>query len=332
MVSVMPATLAKPVDAVARGLDDALDVVLARDVADDRHDVGVGKFVDQCSQTGFGDVDRDDTATFAGDAGRGGAADAAAGAGHDDGLASEATRHDGLAVVVRCPVGGHFPAVRGEDEGVDGGLGKLAVRERDELLQRQAARGGERFGVGAALGEEAADEFTADGVVQPGADGGGAGEDDVVVRHGCVLSREALESALMDGVRVHAEWWSESDTGGRGRGPALDAVGGARAALSGHATGQHGQDDCGDRPDAELQDPTTGVRAVEVDDAAHRFVATCAEPAVVHALPERRQHRHGELPPLEGKFSATRNRICPKIAALRRNVFSTMESNPTVSV
>src|SRR5690606_31730712 len=69
------------------------------------------------------------------------------------------------------------------DELVEQLLAEAALAQLDEALEGEATHGLEHASVLAGLGEELAEDRAADGVVEPGADGGVACE----VCHGCPL-------------------------------------------------------------------------------------------------------------------------------------------------
>jgi hypothetical protein len=186
------------VDAPVGGGDDAVDVRLRRDVAGDRDegDVEVRQVGDERLQLVGEEVDGDDAAALTGHAGGGRPADPGGRAGHDDGLAREPARRGllapgaGAVVVAVDRLLGEHAAVGPEHEVVDDRLRQLALAQRDELLQRQAAHGSERRLVErASLPEDLTDEGAALGVVEPVADGGGAGQRAVVRGHGVSLPR-----------------------------------------------------------------------------------------------------------------------------------------------
>jgi hypothetical protein len=64
------------VDAATRRLDDAVDVLLLGDVADDRADIGPVERACELVRPRLGDVDRDDPAALSGDPRGGRTADA----------------------------------------------------------------------------------------------------------------------------------------------------------------------------------------------------------------------------------------------------------------
>jgi hypothetical protein len=107
---------------------DPVDVGLLRDVAGNGDDFGVRQRCDEVVEAVARDVDGDDPATLASDAGCGGPADAGCGAGHDHRLAGEATRRDSLLPAdVLLGVLRRHPAVGAQHQVVDHRLGQLPL-------------------------------------------------------------------------------------------------------------------------------------------------------------------------------------------------------------
>ena len=133
-------------------------------------------------------VDGDDAAALTGDARRGGAADARAGARDDDGLAGEAALVEALDPLGALDLGDgrvgrlgrrlgvvrrgrdirrarrHVAGGGARDEVVDHLLAELALAELDEPLDREALHGLQHVGVLPGLREQVADDRAADRV------------------------------------------------------------------------------------------------------------------------------------------------------------------------
>ncbi len=137
-VVVDPCDVGQSVDGRLPGRNDPVDVVLVRDVAGDGNDITVRHRRHEVVQAVARDVDRDDPAALAGDAGCGRPADPGCCAGHDHRLAGEAIWRDPLLPAdVLLGVLRHHAAVGLQHQVIDHRLGQLSLTHGHQPLQRQ---------------------------------------------------------------------------------------------------------------------------------------------------------------------------------------------------